>query len=63
MKKINLKSVLESLSRDEMRTISGGSGGDGGGCNTDPSCETTGCSYFVKGTGLPFRRCSYCCLA
>jgi natural product precursor len=61
MKKINLKSVLESLSRDEMRTISGGSGY---GCNYDSTCST-GCSDYPKGTSVPGggRRCNYCCLA
>lgn len=62
MKKINLKFMLESLSRDEMRTISGGSGI---GCNYDSTCST-GCSAFPKELKpqLPgVRRCNYCCLA
>jgi len=36
MKKISLKSIRDLLSRDEMRRISGGSGG--GSCNYLPNC-------------------------
>ena len=53
MKKISLKAVKNSLTRDEMRSIIGGSGKRcgacssaydcGGGCNV---CDGTSCSTF-----------------
>ncbi|WP_445738234.1 TIGR04149 family rSAM-modified RiPP [Mariniflexile sp.] len=45
MKKINLNSIKEHLSRDEMREISGGSGG--GECTTN--CHST--YYSCPNTG------------
>lgn len=43
MKKINLKDVLESLSRSELRTIKGGSGTEscGNTCSSHYDCPTS----------------------
>ncbi|MCB0743418.1 MAG: hypothetical protein KDC67_05905 [Ignavibacteriae bacterium] len=50
MKKLNLKFAKDYLSRDEMRQITGGSGGSGGcwcscpGCHTGGYCLPAGCA-------------------
>ncbi|WP_299247795.1 hypothetical protein [uncultured Aquimarina sp.] len=44
MKKINLKSIAVALTRDEMRIMKGGSGGDG--CNTFCTYDTQCRSYY-----------------
>lgn len=58
MKKISLKSVKEYLSRDEMKSIMGGSGTTFG-CNYRAACST-GCAFF---TSADHGYCNYCCLA
>lgn len=63
MFKINLKDVKNALLRDEMRLISGGSGGDYEGCKTACKiCSTNSeCCSGVCSSGQPAcgaeRRC------
>ncbi len=74
MKKINLNSFKNCLSRDDMRKIRGGTGEGGGpngpvitdGCYSIPQCST-GCGSLIihpmPGPGEPNVRCNYCCVA
>lgn len=62
MKKLNLKFLKQSLSRSEMRVISGGLKKqelvDIERCNADNECES-GCSSWTGGV----QYCDYCCVA
>lgn len=59
MKKINLDSIKNFLSRDEMREISGGSGSclDWVNCNWDSECHNANCS---KCRSVPYQPNGVC---
>ena len=51
MKKISLKDVKNSLSRDEMRMISGGSSSCGHSCSSSWGCGQNNCGYCASKWG------------
>jgi len=53
MKKISLKEVKNSLKRDEMRAIIGGSGRKCGNCTSAYDCAST-CNSCFRGTCEPY---------
>ncbi|WP_294274110.1 hypothetical protein [uncultured Chryseobacterium sp.] len=60
MKKINLKSVKEKLTRTELKSIMGGSGSSGVNCNITASWCLSGKAYAYNwGTGSGTQL--YCC--